>query len=193
MTIRQRMFGSDTPFCAWLRRQQKELPSYSETCGFVASDNDVHIHRYMTEVDGRGTREIQALMFLEIKTRGGKVHDSQRDTLVKLHACLGKCKIEFDGQAIRHFGVSFIFLSGTDPDDSETIHWGRFDPRDESSRVIRGKKITKEKLLKLLRFELHPDNLEPRPFRRHHKTTQIVELVKTPLGFVCEEIVTKRS
>lgn len=190
---RPRMFGSDTPFCAWLRRQQEELPSYSETCGFVASDNDVHIHCYMTEIDSRGTREIQALMFLEIKTRGGRVHDSQRDTLVKLHACLAKGNIVFSGQTIRHFGVSFIFLSGMDPDDSETIYWGRFDQSKPFSRVIRGKKITKEQLLKLLRFELHPDNLAPRPFRRHHKTRQIVELVKTPLGFVCEEIITKRS
>ena len=43
--VRERMYGSDTEFCAWMR-SCKDLPSYGDTFGFVASDNDVTVHRY---------------------------------------------------------------------------------------------------------------------------------------------------
>ncbi len=58
---RDRMFGSDTDFCAWMRAC-KELPSSSDDFGFSASDNDVTVHRYKTVVDAKGTRDIQGLM-----------------------------------------------------------------------------------------------------------------------------------
>src|SRR5262245_34604620 len=102
--IRQRMFGSDVPFMAWLRRQQKELPSYSANVGFVATDIDLFIHRYLTEIDSRGTREIQALMLIEVKTHSGLPSDSQRDTLAKVHACCPFRAVDYGGQTIRHFG-----------------------------------------------------------------------------------------
>ena len=45
----------------------------------------------------------------------------------------------------------------------------------------------------LLRFEIHPDNFDPRPFRRRHKTQEIVEIETTPLGFEVEKLLIKRS
>ncbi len=54
---RSRMFGSDVPFCDWMR-SNPELPSYSAShaIGFVATDVDVLVHRYLTKVDSIGTR-----------------------------------------------------------------------------------------------------------------------------------------
>src|SRR5262245_56893943 len=189
--IRQRMFGADVPFMAWLRSQQKELPSYSANVGFMATDIDLFIHRYMTEVDSVGTREIQALMQIEVKTHNGMPHDSQRDTMAKVHACCPFREVKYDRQILRHFGVSFLLLSNTTPDDSEEIIWGRFD--NLPNQNIKRTPITIEQLFKLLRFELHPDNLEPRPLRRHHKTKEVYEVRKAALGFKYLHKITKRS
>lgn len=188
--IRQRIFGSDADFMDWLRCQEKELPSSSVEFGFVATDSDAHIHVYKTEIDSMGTRDIQALMFLEAKTRGGNVTVSQQDTLAKVHACCWRREVDFHGKIIRHLGVSFIFLSGRNPDDSERIEWGRFD---KSKQNIVRRPITKQQLFKLLRCELHPDNLRPRIFRRHHKESKVALIVQAPLGFEYEEIVTLKS
>jgi hypothetical protein len=178
------MFGSDAPFMAWLRSQEKELPSYSANVGFVATDVDLFIHRYLTGLqDAIGTRDIQALMMVEVKTRGGNVRDSQLDTLAKIHACCGMREVDYYGQILRHFGVSFLFLSGTTPDDSEQMTWGRFDTRKLDRQQIKSRPITKERLFELLRFDRHPDNFSNRTFRRHHLTGEIEQIVKAPLGF----------
>ncbi len=66
---RMRSYGQDLPFCDWLRHHEG-LPAVSADCGFVATDVDLAIHRYLTEVSGSGTREVQNLMQLEVKTRG---------------------------------------------------------------------------------------------------------------------------
>lgn len=145
------------------------------------TDADVTIHRYLSEVDGLGTRIVQGIMELEIKTRGGKPTDSQLDTLRKKHATTftNRC-IEIDGNAVRNFGVSVLSLGGTTPDDSKTMLWGRFNGH---SCKMDYRPIDKKHLVSLLRFELHPDNFTPRPFRRHHKTQQVLVQEKTPLGF----------
>lgn len=183
---RERIYGSDTPFCEWMRNC-KDLPSYSQTCGFVALDNDLTIHRYLTEVDGQGTREIQALMHVEIKTRNGEPHPSQHDTLFKIHkSCCGFKGI--NNQMVVHYGVSILSLSGLTPDDSDSIRWGRF-----KGVLLSYKTISRKQLIQLLRFEIHPDNLSRRPFRRHHKTSRVCAIVKTPLGFETEHVLTVRS
>jgi hypothetical protein len=179
---------------AWLRAQQKELPSYSADVGFVATDVDLFIHRYLTGVqDAMGTRDIQALMMVEVKTRGGSVQDSQRDTLAKIHACCGMREVDYYGQILRHFGVSFLFLSGTTPDDSDEIIWGRFDRKKADRQHIKCKGITRERLFELLRFDRHPDNMSTRAFRRHHLTRELEQVVKAPLGFEYLLKVKKRS
>jgi hypothetical protein len=188
------MFGSDIPFMAWLRSQEKELPSYSANVGFAATDVDLFIHRYLTGLqDAEGTRDIQALMMVEVKTRGGSLRDSQRDTLAKIHACCGFREVEYCGQALRHFGVSVLFLSGTTPDDSDEIIWGRFDPKKAHKQHIKCRSITRERLFELLRFDRHPDNLSKNAFRRHHLTREIEQVVKAPLGFEYLRKVKKRS
>ena len=175
---RDRIYGNDVEFMAWVRNQDR-LPSFSPTVGFVTTDCDCFIHRYMSCVDVMGTREVQALMFLEIKTRGGDLRASQQDTLEKVNRFQG---VITDKQGLlRSFGVSVVKLSGTSPDDSDFIQWGRF-----NSGQLNYTTINKETLIQLMLFELHADNLTPQPFRRHHKTREINVVETTTLGFTVE-------
>lgn len=188
---RYRVHGTDVPFCAWMR-SRNELPSFSGTCGFVASDSDLYIHRYLTAIDGKGKREVQGLLFLELKTRGGEPHASQLDTLWKFHATMmtGRNVRIINDEILQNFGVAFLSLSDTTPDNSESMRWGRFKGK---FCAIRWTTIDVAQLLKLLRFEIHPDNLKERPFRRHHKDWKTMETVPTPLGFSVEIPVIRRS
>jgi len=189
---RERMYGSDTEFCEWMRKC-KDLPSYSKDFGFAASDNDVTVHRYMTCVDSVGTRDVQGIMQIEIKTRQGKPSESQMDTLSKLNLFHGEKVIQ--GVYIRFFGVFVLVMSGTSPDDSQNMWWcsmpkGTF-ISDASKMKITS--INRSKLIDLLRFEVHPVGLYPRPFRRHHSTKIIMETETTPLGFEVERHIVLRS
>jgi len=189
---RERIYGSDTEFCAWMR-SCRDLPSYSKDFGFVASDNDVTVHRYLTAVDGVGTREVQALMQLEVKTRKGKPSASQIDTLSKLN--LFSSEKVVDGVYVRFFGVFVLVLSGESPDDSRQMWWGTI-PKGKmlnNASNMNFKQISKCNLISLLRFDLHPINLSKQPFRRHHKTNEVIVVETTPLGFECERKLVIRS
>lgn len=189
---RERMYGSDTEFCAWMRACS-DLPSYSKDFGFVASDNDVTVHRYLTSVDGVGTREVQGIMQIEVKTRQGKPSESQMDTLSKLNLFKSEKKVR--GVYVRFFGVFVLVLSGTTPDDSDHMWWCSIPSDDFISKaeLMHINNISKPQLIDLLRFEIHPVNLQKQPFRRHHKTSEILITETTPLGFECERILIKRS
>lgn len=189
---RQRTFGSDTPFCAWMRRC-KDLPSVGADFGFAASDNDLTVHRYMTSVDGLGTRDIQSIMQIEIKTRRGEPLRSQLDTLSKLNLFAGQKYIE--GQHIRFFGVFFLVMDGTSPDDSRLMWWGTL-PKNavvDQAREIQWRRIGYAQLVGLLRFDLHPGTFERHVLRRHHKTREIVSVDRMPLGFLTETRLIVRS
>jgi len=189
---RARVYGSDTPFCDWLRKCE-DLPSFSFDCGIVATDNDVTIHRYMSCVDAVGTRQVQAIMQIEVKTRSGKPSESQLDTLSKLHLFRGS-RVQ-SGVHIRFFGVFVLVFSGTSPDDSDCIWWCCIPDgkviKDASS--LSCKAISRLDLIRVLKFDLHPVSLQPNPFRRHHKTNEVVQVEQTPLGFECERLVIRRS
>jgi hypothetical protein len=100
-------------------------------------------------------------------------------------------RLKWQGQELVNFGVTVVRLSGTTPDDSEWIKWGRF---------IRGKQtgldwkdITVEQLLKLMRFDMHPDTFNDKPFRRHHKTKKFNVVERSALGFDVERELIHRS
>ena len=189
---RERMYGSDTEFCAWMR-SCADLPSYSKDFGFVASDNDITVHRYMTSVDKQGTREVQGIMQIEVKTRTGKPSPSQMDTLSKLNLFSGTKTS--NGVEVTFFGVFFLIMDGTNPDDSSRIWWGVI-PKGRTpidAIHLTWHAINKKKLIALLRFERHPKNLSTRTFRRHHKTQEIIVTEVAPLGFEYEKKITKRS
>ncbi len=124
---RQRIFGSDVPFLDWFRRC-KELPSYSSDCGIVATDVDFFVHRYLSSCQSKGTREAQAMMMVEVKTREGDVEFSQRDTLWKIHVLSKGFNADM---CVRHFGVSVLRMVGVDPSETEMLAWGRFDKKGE--------------------------------------------------------------
>lgn len=192
VVTRERFHGSDTEFCAWLRAC-KELPSFSSDFGVVASDNDVTIHRYMHAVDGVGTRDVQSIMQLEIKTRRGKPHESQMDTLSKLNLFAGEREVS--GNHIRFFGLFLLVLSDTTPDNSGGMWWGVI-PKGicvSDATMLKWTRIDRDVLIKLLRFDLHPVNFSTQPFRRHHKTREIIVIERTALGFDIERPITKRS
>jgi hypothetical protein len=180
MTIHRRD-GNDSPFGAWLRRQP-ELSSQH----FVASDIDWVIHRYKPEIDSVGSREVNYMMFVEVKTFSANLTPSQHESLWFQHqffqAKQGKKLLMLVGgksrRAVWHFGVSVLVFTGHSPEDSQ-IKWGRF----ISDGSLTFRDITKHELVRLLRFDLHPDILNPMSARRHHKTRRIEHIERTELGF----------
>lgn len=193
---RARAFGSDVAFCSWLRNCP-QLPSIDKDdgFGFVATDVDLIIHRYMTNDDTVGTRMVQGIMHLEVKTRGGEPLPSQIHTLSVMNLFCGD---KFaDGINIRNFGVFVLSMSGLTPDDSCSMRWGVLSKRHQvasaRSQYLKWINIDRSTLIAILRFELHPRSLTRKPFRRHHKTSEFIEEVKTPLGFIVLKPRTKRS
>ncbi len=183
---RDRIFGEDTEFSGWLRRQQN-IPSSL----VVATDCDYVIHRYKNPVDGIGTREIQALMILEVKSRNGEPRFAQLDTMWLQHRCSSTTnrRIREKGNSVTHHGVSFLSLSGTTPENSAMMRWGRFG----KAAAINWKPVDRPTLESLLLFNLHPDNFAPEPYRRHHKTSVIERVITFPLGFSSPVTVETRS
>jgi hypothetical protein len=127
---------------------------------------------------------------LEVKTRGGSLTDSQRDTYRKKQATTLKA-IKWRGQTLRNFGVAVVRMSGTTPLDSEWIKWCRFDMSRDGFLVE--KEVSLEQLVRLVRFDIHPDTLTEQPFRRHHKTNTTIANENCPLGFSVEKPIVTRS
>jgi len=185
---RARIFGEGSEFGGWLRRQES-IPSNK----VVASDCDFVIHRHTTDVGTHGTREVQSMMLLEVKTRNGEPQWSQLDTMWLTHICANTRKprrtIRHQNKKVFHEGVAFLSLSGTTPEDSALIRWGRFG----AAAKIDWTPIAADMLLSLLRFELDLDSFAPRPYRPHHASNSVVEIERFPLGFDAPVVVTYRS
>lgn len=182
---RCRSYGEDTPFSEWMR-ENRRMPSYSRECGFVATDNDFTLHRYMVSRDAMGTRDVQPIMQLEVKTRNGVPSKSQQDTLWKRHMFRGQ---RGSSPVIWNFGVYIVSMSGERPDASDEIRWGSFRPNGS----LRWRFVTMETLEKLMLFEVDPDTFQSQAFRRHHKTQKTWIQVTSPLGFEYTKPVLKRS
>ena len=188
---RQRIFGSDVPFLEWVRERSG---IQSQTDGVVLTDTDIIIHQYASGiVDAQSkreglTRDIQAVMGIEVKTRNGEPTNSQQDTLWKWSLTI-KDEFKYQGWTIRNFGWSFLQLSGLSPEDSQSMKWGRFKPTGD----ILWKHIDQRILIDLLSFHRHPDNFGKRIFRRHHKTQNLWRQETTPLGFTIPILEVKRS
>lgn len=189
---RDRIYGEDTPFGRWMRNQGRITGTMPSTA-FVSSDCDHIIHRYKTVVDGEGTRDVQALMILEVKTNGAKPRFSQVDSMWLMHLCANTSKprrqVVHSGHAVFNHGVSFLSFSGTNPEDSKTIKWGRF----LKAASIDWREINTENLIDLLMFDIHPENFERNPYRRHHSKKEYEQVINFPLGFSSPVTVTSRS
>lgn len=164
-------------FSKWVNRHP-DLDS--RTAGVVFTDIDNVVHKYVSHCDGIGTREIQYMMLLETKTNGADLPLSQKDTLHMMNQLIRTTPWRDqreDGRFITGhrqntrkvyswqnqvkvqlvcFGIHVLRMSGTTPENSEWMLWDK-------------KKITTAQLLSLLRFETHPDTLQPLSPRRHKR------------------------
>lgn len=155
----------ETHFERWMR-EESLLDSSS---GIVRFDIDVLLHKYMTVEDGFGRRDIQALMFVEVKTWGAKPTEAQRDTLhlldqvlrnrrpnihaqrnkynAKDHVPLAKCVSAMRHREVqlRMFGGHVLVFEREGPDDSSWIRWDKTE-------------VTKDELIDLLAFARDPDD-----------------------------------
>lgn len=185
---RQRTYGEDTPFGAWLRRQ----PALSST-HFVASDVDWVLHRYRLDEDKVGTRDLNFMMLLETKTHGARLNSSQQETLWFQHQLLKRSgQLRLIGarakRAVWSFGVSVLVMDGESPACGGMV-WARF----RSDGSLSEKCVSEQQLIQLFRFDLHPDSLKPMIARRHHKTREMVVCEKTQLGFYADRVDVHRS
>jgi hypothetical protein len=137
----------------------------------------IYIHRHKTLVDGVGTRELQLMMQLEVKTCNEHLGNLQKDTLYKQHFCSHR-EMQFPGQWVRHFGVAVLSMDGTMPDDSTLLLWGRFN---HCGRLI-WREVEKAKLIELLRFDVDPDSLRQIGFSRNTANGSILMYELDDLG-----------
>lgn len=189
---RVRVHESDSPFGAWIR-SRPDLDSVAQS--IVVTDVDFLIQRYRVEIDAQGSRDMNYLMHVEIKTRSAMPSPSQHETLWIQHQCVASKRKRLDLRGRRrdvwHFGVFVLSMPGERPDDGPYVEWCSFLMDGQFRRT----KLKPDTLAKVLRFDLRPDN--PRqPFaraRRHHKTRNIVVEERTPLGFAVDRELTFRS
>lgn len=174
----------ETPFERWMRNHP-ELDS--TRAGIVRFDCDILLHRYLTPTDKKGVRDIQCVMFVEVKTFMGELTDSQQDTLslfsqflrnrktnihqkkrgkhVEEHTPYSKAYSNYLGKsvAVWAFGGHLLQLSDVDPEKSHRIKWDY-------------KAISVDCLIQLLRFEVDPDSLRPIDWRRRYSNFKSVLL-----------------
>lgn len=168
---------AETAFERWMRNETR---LDSRSCGLVRFDCDVLLHKYLTLVDGRGTRALQAAMFIEVKTKGALLTTSQQDTLSMFSQVLrnrrrnihsdrhGRHALDritpsvvrshASGKDVRMwlFGGHLLTLSGDDPSESRWMEWDRTH------------RISTEDLIGLLTFTIDPDTMRKIDWRRRY-------------------------
>lgn len=171
----------ETAFERWIRNNP-ELDS--RRTGIVRFDLDVLHHKYLRKIDKRGTRDIQCMMFIEVKThviraKPGLLSDAQRDTLSLLNQVLRNRRTNLHQEKLgRHaknrtplckarslllnkdvrlwlFGGHLLTLSQTSPEDSDVITWDY-------------KEIEIGQLIRLMQFDIDPDTLRRIDWRRRY-------------------------
>jgi len=152
----------ETDFERWVRNCPA-LDSVRE--GIVRFDLDLLLHKYKTHEDGKGSREVQHLMFIEVKTNMASPSAAQTDTLSMLNQVLRnrrpnvnsrnrfqaelapvKVKSKMLGKMVtlKMYGGHLLQFDGTDPTNSTQMKWD-------------GKDIDPSWLVDLLTFVRDPD------------------------------------
>lgn len=162
----------DGPISEWIRAQ-KQLDSIEYKMD--VTDIDFTFHKYLTQVDGCGTRHVKLIQDVEWKSWGKKLSVNQLETLYFRHQLLNK-KSRLISNRLRkrvyvwYFGQFVCLLyGGNAPDACQYIEWCGFD----GFGVLRSKEISAALLVDILGFKIRPDNLTKMSLRRHHKTSLI--------------------
>jgi len=134
------------------------------------------------------------MLTIEAKGRNGLPDRAQQETLFHEHQLLTYRKrrliSSFGGRrAVWHFGVFVLSWDGENVPEDGMVRWGRFG----ADGKIVFTEITINTLIGICGFNIHPSTLEPLTLRRHHKTSRLLEIQKTPLGFEVSQVVTRRS
>jgi hypothetical protein len=175
----------ETPFGAWLRAH----PALeSHTTSLAVTDADWIFHKYRLHRDSLGRRDVQLMMFLEVKCFGAVPSASQEDTLYMLHQCMHELGRQVRNLGNRqpvtlwHFGVFVLSLPGAAPQDQAAYRWGAFGPAGR----LEWRTGTAAQLAQLLAFERRPDTFQPLDLRRHHASREVWITEQTPLGFAVD-------
>jgi len=169
MTVARRNPAEETSFGRWIRNHPG-LDSIRQRLS--VTDSDYWIHQYRAHHDQVGSRAVDSIMLVELKTFGAELRYSQRDTLHLTNQLLRMVCVKANGKRrfvrlrgdtgevrlVRCFGVQQLVLSSDEPTSSRKILWN-------------GQVISEEMLVDLLRFDRDPDSptkLMSAAPRRHH-------------------------
>ena len=169
----------ETAFERWMRNC---IELDSRDSGIVRFDLDILLHKYLVKIDGKGSRELQAVMFIEVKTRWAECSNAQKDTLHLLNQLLNNRRPNLHSPPKGHLaqGISRICqtrsiilgkmvncwllgghllrMDGDAPDSSKKIEWDH-------------RAISANQLISLLRFDLDPHNPSRRiDWRRRYRS-----------------------
>lgn len=174
--------STEPPIKAWIRKHE-ELDSRKQC--LCIGDSDLWVQKFGTRRWHTGVdRDVMYLMLVEIKTYARDLDEPQRDLLHIVNQLLRtnpwkeqraegrfinghrqNVRIVYSIMAgrkvpIHCYGVHKLRISGATPDESEWIAWD-------------DKQITFDQLLKVLRYDLHPDSLRPMEHRSHKQTVDM--------------------
>lgn len=183
--------GRDEPVCDWIRTN-RNLDSIS--CSLCVTDKDMSFLKFVTYVDGIGTRNLKLMQNVEFKSFGKCLMPQQQEELFFSHQLLAKKKKLYSTYmkkpvGVWHYGYSILRMIGGDrPDRCDSMEWARFENNGELLKT----EVSENTLTELLAFNLDPQTLQPIEFRRHHKTRKLMQTVTDRL-FPDAVLVTKRS
>lgn len=164
---------------SWIRHH----PELKSCLGFTFMDKDLVCHRFKT-THGRG---FQCLMFVEFKSCGAQLNDTQRDTMHMVNQMFRTDSSTPTKKARRHteqtpktvrsflggsevrvkaFGYHLVRMNGRNPSLSNQIIWDKTE-------------IAEDTLVALLRFDVNPDTLRPMDWRIHHHKPKHPELFES--------------
>ncbi len=182
--------AQESPFGRYIRTHRA---LDSRDTGLTVTDIDWCFHKYAPHVDGLGTRDVQLMLFLELKCYNAEPRPSQVETLSLLHQrCCSKAPVyrpERSPTMLWHFGVYVLSLPGVTPDDSAACRWGAFDAKG----CLGWRTIPTAWIPELLGFTRRPDDFQALSLRRHHAVEAFIARETTPLGFPVDTVVVKRS
>ena len=158
------MTSEESPMERWIRNHE----TLDSRNGIVRFDVDILLHRFKSISDAKGQRDIEFMMFIEVKTFSASLTDTQQDTLGLLNQILRNRRPNMHSEPrrqvprqpakaysrmkrrevpLRLLGGHLLQLSGSDPKNSETILWDY-------------KPIDVPTLVELMLFDRDPDNLD---------------------------------